>query len=315
VPRTSPFGITLNSGGAERARGPRGKIYVTVSRRRESQNRAPRGRGALPMMSSGPVWAPPRQIVCKWRKRFAKARLPALDDQPRGWSSRAFPPSIVLQIKALACKLPHRLGLPRSRMSLADIRQEVTAQGIVAHVSGTTLWHWLSTHALRPGQNRNLIFPRDPDFAQKAGRVLDLYARLWAGEPLPPSEFVISADEKTSIQARRRKQPTLPSAAGRIMRVEHEYFSPRCSELLGSLGRPSGQALRALRRENRDCSDPAPNRPGHEPRTVSIRSARVLDHGQLLGSSWSKSRATDSVPLAQRHPGTHPNSCQLAQSN
>ena len=129
-----------------------------------------------------------------------------------------------MQVKALACELPQRLGLPLSRLSLADIRQEVMAQGIVAQVSGTTLWRWLSADALRPWQHRTWISPRDPDFALKAGRILDLYARLWQGKPLQSSEFVISADEKTSIQARRRKQPTLPPAAGRPMRVEHEYF-------------------------------------------------------------------------------------------
>jgi len=129
-----------------------------------------------------------------------------------------------VQVKALACELPHRLGLPLSRLSLADIRQEVMAQGIVAQVSGSTLWRWLSADALRPWQHRSWIFPRDPDFALKAGRILDLYARLWEGKPLHSSEFVISADEKTSIQARRRKQPTLPPAADRAMRVEHEYF-------------------------------------------------------------------------------------------
>ena len=129
-----------------------------------------------------------------------------------------------MQVKALACELPHRLGLPLSRLSLADIRREVMAQGMVAQVSGTTLWRWLSADALRPWQHRSWIFPRDPDFASKAGRILDLYARLWDGEPLQSSEFVISADEKTSVQARRRKQPTLPPAAGRPMRVEHEYF-------------------------------------------------------------------------------------------
>ena len=129
-----------------------------------------------------------------------------------------------MQVKALACELPHRLGLPLSRLSLADIRQEVMAQGIVAQVSGSTLWRWLSADALRPWQHRSWIFPRDPDFALKAGRILDLYARLWEGKPLHSSEFVISADEKTSIQARRRKQPTLPPAADRPMRLEHEYF-------------------------------------------------------------------------------------------
>ena len=131
---------------------------------------------------------------------------------------------MVVQVKALACELPHRLGLPLSRLSLADIRQEVMTQGIVAQISDTTLWRWLSADAIRPWQHRTWIFPRDPDFAHKAGRILDLYARLWEGKPLRSSEFVISADEKTSIQARRRKHPTLPPAAARPMRVEHEYF-------------------------------------------------------------------------------------------
>ena len=129
-----------------------------------------------------------------------------------------------MQVKALAGELPHRLGLPLSRLSLADIRQQVMAQGIVAQVSGSTLWRWLSADALRPWQHRSWIFPRDPDFALKAGRILDLYARRWQGKRLESSEFVISADEKTSIQARRRKQPTLPPAPGRPIRVEHEYF-------------------------------------------------------------------------------------------
>lgn len=98
------------------------------------------------------------------------------------------------------------------------------AQGLVAEISGTTLWRWLNADALRPWQHRSWIFPRDPDFAAKAGRILDLYERLWEGVPLLPTDFVISADEKTSVQARRRKQPTLPGASGRPTRVEHEYF-------------------------------------------------------------------------------------------
>jgi len=163
------------------------------------------------------------------REQVAQAIRSGSSTGPRGTTSgRAsrplFPPRVVVHVKALACELPHRLGLPLSRLSLADIRQEAVAQGIVAQVSGTTLWRWLSADALRPWQHRSWIFPRDADFAGKAGRILDLYARLWQGKPLHSSEFVISADEKTSIQARRRKQPTLPVAAGRSMRVEREYF-------------------------------------------------------------------------------------------
>ena len=67
------------------------------------------------------------------------------------------------------------------------------------------------------------LSPR-PGFAAKAGRILDLYDRVWQGRALNAREFVISADEKSSIQAPRRKQPTLAPASGRSTRVEHEYF-------------------------------------------------------------------------------------------
>jgi hypothetical protein len=66
--------------------------------------------------------------------------------------------------------------------------------------------------------------PRDPNFAAKAGPILDLYQRVWEGAPLGADDYVICADEKTSIQARRRKQPTLPPAPNRPTHVEHEYF-------------------------------------------------------------------------------------------
>jgi len=135
----------------------------------------------------------------------------------------AFPPSVVVEVKALACELPHRLGLPLSRFSVSEIQREVVAEGIVAQISGTTLWRWLSRDALCPWRYRSWIFPRDPEFAAKAGRVLDLYEGRWQGAPLGRRDFVLSADEKTSIQARLRTAPTLPPAAGRSTRVEHEY--------------------------------------------------------------------------------------------
>ena len=66
--------------------------------------------------------------------------------------------------------------------------------------------------AIRPWQYRSWIFPRDPQFEQKAGCVLDLYQGIWCEHPLLTDEYVISADEKTSIQARVRKHATLDSA-------------------------------------------------------------------------------------------------------
>jgi hypothetical protein len=128
-----------------------------------------------------------------------------------------------VQIKALACELPATRGLPLSRFSCADIVREAQHCGIVARLSDTTVWRWLHQDAIRPWQHRTWIFPRDPQFAFKAGRIVDLYARRWEGKRLRWDEFVLSADEKTSIQARVRTHPSLPAQPHRPARVEHEY--------------------------------------------------------------------------------------------
>jgi hypothetical protein len=129
----------------------------------------------------------------------------------------------VVEVKALACQLPAELGLPLARFSLAELRREVVGRGIVATISGTTLWRWLSEDAIRPWRHRSWLFPRDPAFAAKAGDVLDLYAGRWQGRVLRSDEFVVCADEKTSIQARARIHPMEPPGPGRVARVEHEY--------------------------------------------------------------------------------------------
>jgi hypothetical protein len=129
----------------------------------------------------------------------------------------------VVEVKALACELPATLGVPLSRLSTADIAREAQRHGLVARVSGKTVWRWLHEDAIRPWHHRTWIFPRDPEFGVKAGRILDLYARRWDGRPLHADDFVLSTDEKTSIQARGRLHPSTPPGPGHPMRVEHEY--------------------------------------------------------------------------------------------
>jgi hypothetical protein len=129
----------------------------------------------------------------------------------------------VVAVKALACELPHEHDLPLSRLYVPDIRREAIRRGVVASIGETTVWRWLAEDAIRPWKHRSWIFPRDPDFEQKAGRVLDLYAGRWEGRPLRAGDCVLSTDEKTSIQARHRIHRALPTAGGRTARVEHEY--------------------------------------------------------------------------------------------
>jgi hypothetical protein len=154
----------------------------------------------------------------------------------RGWRSGLgpagrglFPLVQVAEIKALACELPAEKGVPLSRWSHAEIAREAITRGIAAEISGTTVWRWLSEDAIRPWNYRSWIVRRDPQFAVKAGPILDLYEGRWEGQLLEPGEMVVCADEKPSIQARRRIAPTRPAAPCQGQLVEHEY------ERLGAL--------------------------------------------------------------------------------
>lgn len=107
-----------------------------------------------------------------------------------------FPPKVVIQVKALAYELPSKQGIALSRFSCSDIAKEVVQRGIVAEISGSTVWRWLHEDAIKPWQHRSWIFPRDPGFEQKTGRILDLYQGVWEGVPLGDDEYVISAAEE-----------------------------------------------------------------------------------------------------------------------
>ena len=125
-------------------------------------------------------------------------------------------------MKAIACELPRTQGVPLSRFSRAELHRLVVERG-VCEASASTIARWLREDALKPWQHRSWIFPTDPAFLEKAGPVLDLYQGRWQGRLLHPGEFVICADEKPSIQARRRIHDSLPPAAGSGQRVEHTY--------------------------------------------------------------------------------------------
>jgi transposase len=161
--------------------------------------------------------------VRTWRGRFATGGMPALADRKRSGRPVSFTALQVAEVKALACQLPAGTGAPLSRWSCPELAREVVDRAIVGTISASTVRRWLKEDAVKPWQHKSWIFITDPAFRLKATRVLDLYARTWEGEPLGAHEHVISADEKTSIQARCRCHPTLAPGQARAMRVNHTY--------------------------------------------------------------------------------------------
>lgn len=141
----------------------------------------------------------------------------------------------------MACERPAILKLPLSRFSIAEIRQWLLDEEVVASVSAATVWRWLHEDAIRPWFYHSWLFRRDPKFLEKAGPVLDLYHRRWQGEPLGPNDFVISADEKSQLQVLGRSASTLAPLAGRDGLLEFEYIRGGTVAYLAALDVFTGQ--------------------------------------------------------------------------
>jgi hypothetical protein len=147
---------------------------------------------------------------------------------------------------ALACERPADSGVPLGRYSIADITELILEREIVPVISTSTVHRWLHELAIKPWQVRSWIFPRDPEFEVKATRVLDLYEGYWDGKPLGPRDVVLSLDEKTCIQALRRRQVAAPSVNHGVL-VDSEYVRMGTVAYLASLdvftGKVSGKVV------------------------------------------------------------------------
>ncbi len=166
---------------------------------------------------------------------FTWTIIPALDDR------RFFPPTPIAAIQALACELPAKRDLPFSRLSLGELQDYLVQQEVVAHISIGKLWTVLDEDAIRPWYHRSWLFPRDPQFLEKAGPILDLYQGRFEARALRAREYVLSFDQKTSIQARHRQHASVASGPGYPQLVEHEYERQGALNLLACLDVHSGQ--------------------------------------------------------------------------
>jgi len=217
--------------------------------------------------------------VCTWRVRFAREGLAGLADRRRTGRPPRFTPVQVAEVKALACTRPADLDLPLEHWSNAELAAHATREGIVPAVSASSVGRWLEKDAIRPWRHRSWIFPRDPDFVAKASRALDLYARIFEGEPLGDDDYVLSTDEKSQLQALRRCHPTAPARPRPSGRVRvRAWWHP--GVLRGLRCAPS-QGHGPDRADHRDRPVQPARHPGHD--AGALPSARqvfwIADNG------------------------------------
>ena len=211
----------------------------------------------------------------------------------------AFPPTEQSQVKAVACEIVAETEVPLSRQSTTDVTSRVSA-ALERPISRSTVWRILDRAAIKPWRFRYWIFPRDPDFAAKAQRILDLYAGFWYGEPLGEGDYVLSSDEKTSIQARIRIHPGLPPEPGRPAKIEFEYRRGGALQYLAAWDVRRGVVFG--RTESHTGIDPFMRLVHHVMSQEPYRSARrvfwIVDNGSSHRGERAQQRLQERYPNA-----------------
>jgi transposase len=237
----------------------------------------------------------------KWRRRYCEKGLEGLADAPRAGRPRVFPAAVVAGVKALACELPAESETPLARWTCPELARKAAASGVSPAPSPSTVRRWLADDALKPWQHQSWIFPRDPRFAEKAARVLDLYQREWEGQPLGGDDYVLSSDEKPGVQARSRRHLPLPPGPRRAMRAESEYGR------LGTLAYLAAYDVHQARVYGR-CEETTGIKPftalvdqvmTTEPYASARRVFWIVDNGASHRNRAAAARLSDAYPNAQ----------------
>jgi hypothetical protein len=195
-------------------------------------------------------------------------------------------------------------GVPLSRGSVAEIARAAPQRGIVAQVSGVTVWRWLAEDAIRPWNYRSWIFPFHLRFAERAGPILDLYEGRWQGELLERGHVVVCA-EREALDPGAPARPPDPADSGRAP-GRAGVRAPGRAVLPGRLGCAARADLRPLRAQGRHRALRRADRAVHERRALRVGPARLRDRRQRLRAPR---QALDRPPpgrLEEPDPRPHP---------
>lgn len=153
--------------------------------------------------------------------------LPASTTDLDPAARRSFPPAVALHLVKMACERPDDRGRSLALWDCREMARQLVAEAIVPSISADTVRRILEHHHLKPWRQHLWLspkVPRDAAFAASVQEICDLYTR-----PLNDDEMVLCVDEKTNLQPRPRKAPTLAAQPERPVRVEQEYG--RCGAL------------------------------------------------------------------------------------
>ena len=177
-----------------------------------------------------------RETVGRWRSRFAEKGVEGITkDLPRGGrkpTSRLRVESRIIQVTT------QDEPANATHWSTRTLAAELGVSQSMVH----RVW---KANGLKPHLVKTFKVSNDPLFEEKLRDVVGLYLNP------PENALVISADEKTSIQALDRTQPGLPLKPGRCGTLTHDYKRNGTTTLFAAIALGHGEVIATCMKQHR----------------------------------------------------------------
>lgn len=177
-----------------------------------------------------------RETVGRWRSRFAEQGLEGIiKDLPRGGRKATKRSKAEGRILRMTTQEEPANATHWSTRMLAE--KLGVSQSMVHRV-------W-KANGLKPHLVKTFKVSNDPHFEEKLRDVVGLYLNP------PENALVLSADEKTSIQALDRTQPSLPLIKGRCGTMTHDYKRNGTTTLFAAIELGQGEVIASCMKRHR----------------------------------------------------------------
>jgi len=165
--------------------------------------------------------------VGRWRARFAELRLKGIEkDLPRGGRPR--------EREAIESEIIRKTTREKpanaTHWTTRTLAKELGVTQSMVH----RVWN---ANGLRPHMVRTFKVSNDPRFEEKLVDVVGLYLNP------PEKALVLSADEKSQVQALDRTQPSLPLVPGRCGTMTHDYKRNGTTTLFAAIDMVQGKVI------------------------------------------------------------------------
>ncbi len=166
--------------------------------------------------------------VRTWRARFAEEGLAKLGKVRAGRGRKStIPQATIEQI----------VELTRNSTPAGHTHWSCRTMAAAAGVSPATVQRVWAARGLKPHLVKTFKLSNDPRFEEKLIDVVGLYLN-------PPEQaIVLCLDEKSSVQAMDRTQPSLPMVKGRAATMTHDYKRNGTTTLFAALDVVTGKVI------------------------------------------------------------------------